>query len=134
MSEITGSCLCGKVHYRLQQDIGDIVHCHCIKCRKAHASAFSSVAKIDDVNFDIQGEHNLTSFQSSPDKLRYFCSHCGSQIYAKRDNTDFLILRLGTLNEASLLKSQYQESKHIWLAEKACWYQLGSEIEKRQEY
>ncbi len=135
MTKITGSCLCGDISYEISQSVGDIAHCHCIKCRKAHGAAFSSVAKIEDQNFLLRDESQfLKSYQSSPGKTRYFCSCCGSQIYAKRDNTDFIILRLGTLNDESMAGSQYQETKHIWLAEKACWYEVHSEIEEEQEF
>lgn len=134
MKNITGSCLCGAVNYQISQNIGDIVHCHCIKCRKAHGAAFSSVAKIDDKSFSITGKEKLNRYQSSPGKTRCFCSNCGSQIYAKRENTDFIILRLGTLNDDSMIDSQFQEVKHIWLAEKACWYEVHSDIEEEQEF
>ena len=133
MTKITGSCLCGAISYEISQNVGDITHCHCIKCRKSHGTAFSSVAKIEDKNFSITGENTLSRYESSPGKTRYFCSCCGSQIYAKRDNTDFIILRLGTLSDESMVDSEYQESKHIWLAEKACWYEVHSEIEEEQE-
>ena len=135
MTKITGNCLCGDISYEISQSVGDIAHCHCIKCRKAHGAAFSSVAKIEDQNFLLRDESQfLKSYQSSSGKTRYFCSCCGSQIYAKRDNTDFIILRLGTLNDESMAGSQYQEIKHIWLAEKACWYEVHSEIEEEQEF
>ena len=134
MTSISGSCLCGAVNYQISQHIGDIIHCHCIKCRKAHGAAFSSVAKIEDKSFSISGEEKLSSYQSSPGKTRCFCSSCGSQIYAKRDNTDFIVLRLGTLNDDSLIGSKYQEAKHIWLAEKACWYELHSKLDEQQDF
>ena len=134
MKNITGSCLCGAVNYQISQNVGDIVHCHCIKCRKAHGAAFSSVAKIDDKSFSITGKEKLNRYQSSPGKTRCFCSNCGSQIYAKRENTDFIILSLGTLNDDSMIDSQFQEVKHIWLAEKACWYEVHSDIEEEQEF
>lgn len=132
---ITGSCLCGEIHYSINQSVGDVIHCHCIKCRKAHGSAFSSVAKIESEHFSLNNaSQHLKSYQSSAGKHRYFCSNCGSQIYAKRDNTDFIILRLGTLNDGSMENTEHQESKHIWLSEKANWYELHSEIEEKQEF
>jgi hypothetical protein len=134
MTNITGSCLCGAINYIVSQNVGDIVHCHCIKCRKAHGAAFSSVAKIEDKSFSISGEEKLSSYQSSPGKTRCFCSSCGSQIYAKRDNTDFIILRLGSLNDESMISSKYQEAKHIWLAEKAFWYELHTKLEEQREF
>ena len=135
MTKITGSCLCGDISYEISQNVGDITHCHCIKCRKAHGAAFSSVAKIEDQNFLLRDESQyLKSYESSEGKYRHFCSNCGSQIYAKRDSTGFIILRLGTLNDDSMTGSHYQESKHIWLAEKACWYGTNSSLEEHQEF
>ncbi|WP_438269521.1 GFA family protein [Neptunomonas phycophila] len=40
MLMITGSCLCGNVSYEISGEVGDIVHCHCVTCRKAHGAAF----------------------------------------------------------------------------------------------
>ncbi|ROZ80017.1 GFA family protein [Pseudomonas neustonica] len=120
----TGSCLCGAIRYRVNGPIGDIVHCHCVTCRKAHAAAFSSVAAVADSDFELQGADMLSHYRSSPDKARYFCASCGSQIYAKRDGTAHLVLRLGTLDD----DPQSTERCHIWLSEKAPWYQLDQHL------
>ncbi|WP_442903882.1 GFA family protein, partial [Gilvimarinus sp. 1_MG-2023] len=74
---ITGSCLCGAVTYTITGKVGDIVHCHCVTCRKAHAAAFSSVAAVADADFVVSGRESLTAYESSPGKQRYFCSRCG---------------------------------------------------------
>jgi len=82
-----GSCLCGNVKYEIRGDLGDIIHCHCTTCRKAHASAFSSVAPVDVDDFKVtSGSELLKFYESSPGKKRYFCSNCGSQIYAHRES------------------------------------------------
>ena len=119
-----GSCLCGAIRYRVNGPIGDIVHCHCVTCRKAHAAAFSSVAAVADSDFELHGADMLSHYRSSPDKARYFCAGCGSQIYAKRDGTAHLVLRLGTLDD----NPQSTERSHIWLSEKAPWYQLDQQL------
>lgn len=33
MSVIEGGCLCGKVRYAIDGDIGEVSHCHCSMCR-----------------------------------------------------------------------------------------------------
>ncbi len=116
-----GSCLCGGVKYEITGEIGEIIHCHCTTCRKAHASAFSSVSAVDkdDIQFT-NGEKLLKSFESSPGKNRYFCSNCGSQIFAQRENQEHVIFRLGTLDIMPELKSK----EHIWVSLKAPWYDL----------
>lgn len=118
---ITGSCLCGNVTYRISGNVGEIVHCHCVTCRKAHGSAFSSVAAVSDDDISIDGEENLGSFESSPGKMRYFCSNCGTQIYAKRSGAKHIILRMGSLD----VDPEAVEKCHIWVSQKAGWYSIN---------
>lgn len=80
---ISGSCLCGKVRYDISGQVGDIVHCYCQTFRKVHGSAFSGVAAVDGNEFALIGRGPLTCFESSPGEKRYFCSNCGTPIYAK---------------------------------------------------
>jgi len=135
---IFGSCLCTKVRYAIEGELGDIIHCHCVTCRKAHGAAFSSVAAVQDKDFTLQGREGLSSFESSPGKNRYFCSSCGTQVYAKRDGTKHIVLRLGSL-DSSLDRSldspiEAKEVKHIWVSQKASWYSIGSELPQCQEF
>lgn len=121
---LEGSCLCGLVDYQIEGAVGDIIHCHCQTCRKAHGAAFSSVAAVLHEAFSLNGVDHLSCFESSPGKYRYFCSQCGSQIYAKREGVDHIVLRLGTLDSIP----ETQESKHIWVSQKAGWYTIGGEL------
>lgn len=127
---ISGSCLCGKVKYEISGVVGDIVHCHCETCRKAHGAAFSSVATVNDIDFNVSDRTLLKAYESSPGKSRYFCSCCGSQIYAKREGTAHLVLRLGTLDTDPKSK----EARHIWVSEKASWYSINNNLPEHQEF
>ena len=127
---IFGSCLCGKVKYDITGKVGDIVHCHCQTCRKAHGSAFSSVAAVSDAEFSLFSTEHLGCFESSPGKNRYFCSNCGTQIYAKRDGTEHIILRLGSLDD----DPESIEKNHIWVSQKATWYSINSNLPEHQEF
>jgi len=127
---ISGSCLCGSVQYKITGGIGDIIHCHCITCRKAHGSAFSSVASVQDVDFKMISTEVLKCYESSLGKFRFFCSNCGSQIYAKRANTSHIILRLGSLDS----DVESVEKEHIWVSEKANWYSINSQLPERKEF
>ena len=127
---IKGSCLCGGVNYCITGNVGEIVHCHCETCRKAHSSAFSSVAAVADRDFKLQGAEQLSSFESSPGKKRYFCSNCGSQIYAKREGAPHVILRLGCLDD----DPETHEKNHIWVSQKASWYAINSQLPESEEY
>jgi len=118
---LKGSCLCGGVQYEIDGEIGDIVHCHCPTCRKTHATAFSSVSSVSLDALHIRaGEELLQYFESSPGKKRYFCGNCGSHIYAKREGQHHYIFRMGTLDS----KPNIKQAHHIWLSEKASWYDI----------
>jgi len=116
---INGSCLCGEIKYSINRKIGEITHCHCTTCRKAHGAAFSSVAAVQKEDFEFKsGEELIKCYPSSPDKVRCFCSNCGSHIYAHRKGQSHYILRLGTLDDDPGVKAV----NHIWLSKKAPWY------------
>lgn len=123
---IHGSCLCGSARYAISGGLSDIVHCHCVTCRKAHGSAFSSVASVPLGNFSITHVEPLGNYESSPGKTRYFCANCGTQLYARRIDQDHVILRLGSLDSEIASK----EYAHIWLSDKASWFSLESDLKK----
>jgi len=122
---ITGSCLCGQVRYEIFAEMGAITHCHCPSCQKAHAAAFSSVTSVplDGLKF-VAGKELLKYYESSAGKKRYFCSHCGSQIYAKRDDQNHYILRMGTIDGDPGIRP----IQHIFTSYKAPWYNIHDDI------
>jgi hypothetical protein len=125
-----GSCLCGAITYEISGTVGDISHCHCVTCRKAHGSAFSSVAAVQDSDFKLLTHKTLRFFESSPGKKRYFCDNCGTQIYAKKEHTPHIVLRLGSLDS----DINACEIEHIWVSQKASWYDLDSHLPQRKAF
>jgi len=94
-------------------------HCHCRTCRKAHSAAFSTVMTVPESVFKWeQGEKKLSSFESSPGKIRYFCSKCGSQLIANRPSTDTVLVRVGSIDTELSEKPR----GHIWCSDGASWY------------
>lgn len=131
MDMIAGSCLCGRVRYAVDGRVGEIVHCHCRTCRKAHGSAFSSVAAVRNEDFSLHDKEGmLKAFESSPGKRRWFCSNCGTQVYARKDDSSYIILRLGSLD----VDPQARERAHIWVAQKASWYTIGADLPQFAEF
>ena len=116
---LTGSCLCGAIAYEVDAAPGPIVHCHCATCRKAHGAAFSSVMPAPKEKFRwLRGEDLLGAFESSPGKMRRFCTRCGSQLIAERAAEPNLMLRLGCLDTPLADKPR----AHIWRSDAAPWY------------
>ena len=121
MAVYRGQCLCGSIRYEIDGTIGPIGHCHCTTCRAAHASAFSTTARVARRDFDwTLGEESLRAFESTPGKNRYFCPKCGSHLIAAWDHEDEVILRVGSLVDDPGSKPVI----HIWTDEKASWFDL----------
>ncbi|OHB33183.1 MAG: hypothetical protein A2882_13085 [Phenylobacterium sp. RIFCSPHIGHO2_01_FULL_70_10] len=116
---LSGSCTCGGVAYEVDGTIEGIAHCHCETCRKTHGAAFSSIAAAPRDRFRwTRGEDLLRAYETSPGKLRRFCSRCGSQLVAERVGQPNLMLRLGCLDPPVTAERQW----HIWRSDGASWY------------
>lgn len=126
-----GSCLCGAVEYEIDQLDMPIAHCHCRTCRKAHAAMFASTAGVRREHFRwLKGEEKRTAFESSPGKLRHFCSVCGSQLVAERSAQAHVIVRVATLDEDPGAKP----AAHIWRSHDVAWLQDGKDVPSYQEW
>ena len=113
-----GACLCREITYEVDRLDMPVEHCHCATCRKAHASAYTTTAGVLRSHFRItRGEDLLRSYQSSPGKLRKFCSTCGTHIFAERSLEQHVILRVATLDEDPGKRPEF----HIWISHDTEW-------------
>jgi hypothetical protein len=97
---LAGSCLCGAIAFEADS-VGPINFCNCRNCRKASGTAFAANASVPRNAFRwIRGEALLSSYESSPGKVRRFCSRCGSPMSAERPNNlqAPVRVRLGSLD------------------------------------
>jgi len=65
----------------------------------------------------LNGEGKLSSYESSPGKLRHFCSVRGSHVVAKRMGHPRIIIRVATLDVDPGITPQM----HIWISHDAAW-------------
>jgi hypothetical protein len=127
---LAGSCLCGAIRYEVQGDLGEIVLCHCRQCRKAQGGAFGANAPVaaSSLRF-VAGESLLTSFESSPGKIRAFCSRCGSPVLSRRaDRPDVVRLRIGLLDTPIAQRP----ACHIYVGSKAEWLEVDDDLPQYQ--
>ena len=129
---ITGSCHCGTVKYALNGDMQGFMHCHCHTCRKIHGTTCSSSALLPSAAFEItEGADALTAYESSPGKFRCFCSRCGAHIYARMEaRPEVVVLRVGTFDDDPGIRP----SAHIWVADKAPWYEITDDLPQFEGY
>jgi hypothetical protein len=115
-----GSCLCGGVGYEVDQLDMAVGHCHCSTCRKAHAAAFATNAGVLRNHFRwLRGEDLLSHYESSPGKIRHFCSRCGSHLVAERPHQPHVIVRIATLDD----DPQTKPTMHVWCSHDVPWLQ-----------
>jgi len=95
-------------------------------CRKAHGAAFSTILPVRSAGFRwLSGEKLLAHFESSPGKLRWFCTKCGSQLVSTRPAiTDSLLLRAGCIDRG------YDSSPvaHGWVESIPRWNIITDEL------
>jgi len=108
-----------------------IVHCHCATCRKAHAAAYAATAGVMREHFRwVSGEEKLSAFESSPGKLRHFCSACGTHLMAERPAQPHVILRVATLDD----DPGARPVMHIWTSHAAPWLAEGEGLPHYSEW
>ena len=61
---------------------------------------------------------------SSPGKVRYFCSQCGSHIIAAREGKNSILLRMGCLDTPIAERPQM----HIWRSDAAPWFDPNDQL------
>ncbi|MHA3983223.1 GFA family protein [Acinetobacter venetianus] len=125
-----GSCLCGGIHYEIHGEIGDVIQCHCQRCRKANGTAFATNAPISSTAFKItQGENLVKKFAASG-VYRWFCGECGSPLISSRDaQSELYRLRIGTLDTPLQQKPQM----HIFVGSKAEWDCIADDLPQFEE-
>jgi hypothetical protein len=87
--------------------------CHCLTCRKAHASAFNAFAIYSADQVAIDGESG--SWRSSPTYDRRFCPTCGSGVFGR--DGDEVELSLGSFDQPGLFEPEYE----LWIGRREPW-------------
>jgi hypothetical protein len=128
MSEtIHGACLCGKIAYDvLEPEV--LGACHCTRCQKWTGGAGSTVVVTQAKSFKVTKGHDLMKrYHEEKFADRYFCSNCGSGIYA--DGGEKVYVCAGGLKDVTL-----KTAFHIQVAYKAPWDEIGGSAPQFPEW
>ena len=119
---IRGSCLCRRVRFEIQGQLGATSHCHCSMCRKATGAAFGTYAEVKIENLKIvSGAEVIMRYRSSPGVERTFCARCGSTLqFVSEKNPGKVEVALGTLDDDPGIRVL----RHIFVASKAPWFDI----------
>jgi hypothetical protein len=118
--EISGSCFCNTVQFRLSDAPKAVVNCHCNFCRKHSGAAFATYAVVPETVLEIiSGQDSISAFQFKENAHKHFCKQCGSPIYNRNVRYPGLcMIYLGSIS-ASLNMAPtvniYCESQLAWV-------------------
>ncbi len=118
-TDVTGSCLCGKVSLAIEVLDRDVVYCHCQQCRKQSGHCFAATRARDE-HLQVSGAEHLRWYAASEEARRGFCSHCGSLLFWKKNGDEYTSVLAGCLDAPTGL----QAVSHIFTDDKGDYYKL----------
>ena len=126
---INGSCLCGRVAFRLSNKPRGMGFCHCSRCRKAAGSHSSAIVLCSKDSFEwISGEDLVETYVADIANAlrRSFCKVCGSYLGEPYAEGKYVILAASTFDDDPIVRPSYHE--HV--ADKALWYEFADDLPK----
>ena len=107
MTNITGSCLCGQLHYHGDVEIMGAANCHCDDCRKAMGAAYATNLFVKTEGLSIEGDRLEYQHKadSGSDMTKVNCAKCGSPVYGLNSSREgVVVIRAGSLDQKELVK------------------------------
>lgn len=131
--DLEGSCLCGKVGYKvaIEHAAINISHCHCVRCQKSHAAAFGTYTPVSKQQLQLEGAEYLQHFESSTHATRSFCQHCGSHLLFRYHHLpDTVFLTVATLHNLPVI----HQAMHIYTKSRVPWCPISDDLPQYLEY
>ena len=124
---VNGSCLCGKVTYRVSPPFNWFQYCHCSRCRKTTGSAHNANILIGADQLEwVSGEEMLGRYQL-PGAKSYstcWCTHCGSNLPWTTKNGKWVLVPAGGLDEDPGVGPE----RNIFFGSRAHWYEAAPDL------
>tara|TARA_R110002096_G_scaffold243768_1_gene435886 strand:- start:4239 stop:4661 length:423 start_codon:yes stop_codon:yes gene_type:complete len=127
-----GSCLCGKVKYKITGSAFAFYHCHCMRCRKLSGTGHASNIRLDSANIEWLSGAQLIKTYNVPEAERFrndFCGDCGSPLPRLFIETGLVVLPAGTLDHEPACSPE----SRIFYASRSDW-SCSDELPVHDEY
>jgi len=127
-----GTCLCGAISFEIE---GPLEHrpeaCHCTQCRK-QTGHFLVAVNVRRSELTVHGADKVTSYRSSEQVQRGFCSVCGSTLFWNPtiDGYEFMAIAMGAFDSPSGMRI----AKHTFVADKGDYYDIDDGVTQSQGY
>ena len=124
---LTGSCLCGALHYSVTGEPVRFMHCHCSRCRKSSGTGHASNLFLQDGAITWSGDRALIKAYKIPEAQRFtrtFCTQCGGPLPAEISSMNLVFIPAGTLDDEPNIKPQAR----IFYDSRVAWSCSGDEV------
>lgn len=122
---LNGRCLCGAVHFAVEDAFLYAAYCHCSRCRRRSGSAFTVFGGIEVEKLTLRaGADQLLVVQESPEGYLCFCRCCYSPLYAAVRERRFFHVQYGALTDTPSKKPDH----HIYVGSKAQWHDITDDL------
>ena len=122
-----GGCLCGAVRYEANVSTSENWFCHCRMCQKATGTVVSTSAIIPKSRLQII-KGNPKFYKSSKNVERGFCSNCGSPLFFRPTNEDWMSILSGSLDDPELAPPQGHYGVESWIS----WLKIEDDLLKER--
>ena len=123
----TGGCLCGAVRYEAKVSASENWYCHCRMCQKSTGSVVSTSAIVPKAQLRIiKGDPKF--YQSSRSVERGFCANCGSPLFFRPANEDWISILSGTLDDPELAPPEGHYGIESWIS----WLTIEDDLKKER--
>lgn len=127
---LSGGCLCGAVHFAVEDAFIYAAYCHCSRCRRRSGSAFTVFGGIEVEKLTLRaGADHLLVAQESPEGYLCFCNGCYSPLYAAVRQRRFFHVQYGALTDTPSKKPDH----HIYVGSKAPWHDITDDLPQWRE-
>jgi hypothetical protein len=128
MTEHTGRCLCGDVHYRISAEPVVTRICWCRDCQRMAANGTVNMV-VPTTAVEVSGATSefTVKADSGNDVHRRFCPRCGSHLFAQSSaRLQFTVVRVGTLDDPSSVTPVM----NMWAGSAPAWACLDAGLER----
>ena len=124
-----GGCLCGAVRYEAGREPLQVAHCHCKSCRRSTGAVFAT-----GVSFPVEvvtwTQEDPSTYQSSENFARLFCSRCGSSVAQHNQGTGRMWILVGTLDHPESIVPE----SHFFTKDQISWVKLDDGLPRHSTF
>ena len=122
-----GGCLCGAIRYEARVSASENWYCHCRMCQKSSGSAVSTSAIVPKARLQVtRGKPKF--YRSSKFVERGFCADCGSPMFFRPTNEDWISILSGTLDNPELAPPAGHYGVESWIS----WLKVEDDLKKKR--